>query len=225
MHEKFIIVTQPRTGSTMLVQALDKHSKITCKGEIFLHTVEGVTQERPEQKKWGVMKELFSHDGIRGFKMMLVQRPRGIYEWMVEEDVKVIYLWREDVVRQVISMALAKQTGKWGHFKFPGKNTLDPVGISMMVDGAIAGREKFENTLLPHLKHITISYEELVNEDGNEVSELPEKATRKLLNFLGTGYERLPISMKKQGMANLKELVSNYEEVMAYLKEHNRHIR
>lgn len=123
---KFIILTLGRTGSNYLCSLYSKHPQIQMDGELF--------NERELAKKFNPFlmwlirtwpffylryrnkKALRRKKSVYGFKLLLPQWPydinQGISE-LVQKGYKPIYLFRRNMVAQLISIAIANQEKRW----------------------------------------------------------------------------------------------------------------
>jgi hypothetical protein len=133
-YRRFIILSEPRTGSSMLVQALNSSPQIVCFREVFNgrldfidFSMEGYdnfsSADRPLRKQDPVRflhERIFCSwpDDIRavGFKLLYehyIDFP-GLIEGLVRDaGLHVIDLRRRNVLRMLVSFKLAEETGVW----------------------------------------------------------------------------------------------------------------
>jgi LPS sulfotransferase NodH len=125
MPVKFVVFSQPRSGTSLLVETLNNHYDIYCHGEIF-----------HELTEWHIRKEYISAFGLPdrhssriefcysvlsftngravvGFKMWLDQAPDAGVVLLKDKNVKKIILTRENKLAQFSSAILARETGVW----------------------------------------------------------------------------------------------------------------
>ena len=125
MPVKFVVFSQARSGTSLLVETLNYHHDIYCHGEIFHEVTE-----------WHIRKEYLSTFGLPnrqfnqvefcysvlsftngrtavGFKMWLDQAPNAGIALLKDENIKKIILTRENRLAQFSSIVLAKKTGVW----------------------------------------------------------------------------------------------------------------
>lgn len=214
LNKKYIIIAEPRTGSTILVRALARHPEVDSHPEILLHQVGDKYEERTEEGKIAIIKKFMEKEGVAGFKAMLVQMPFWGYDFIAEHQIKVIYLVLDDLVRQTISTEIANITDIWFDKVHQEKYELDPERIVELLKGLKRMREWFEAEHLPRYNNVLkLKYTDLVGEEGAEIRQLPEATATKINNFLGVSDIPLTVSMPKQGKKDLSEIVSNWEEV------------
>jgi len=132
---RFVILAGPRTGSTYLVDYLDRISDITCCSELFQDGRIDFRHHRPNDPRLSdpgfrdreplAFLDLLAAEmhgaGWFGFKMIGNQiAPRGpefLHRICHDRRWKKIYLWRDDLFEQSVSIILAARhfgTGVWG---------------------------------------------------------------------------------------------------------------
>ncbi|MEP6845494.1 MAG: hypothetical protein ABI861_05800 [Panacibacter sp.] len=134
---KFVIFTTPRTGSTLLIKSLDAHPEVFCGGELFFFKGAIYHNEwrypflrLPVGTKINYLinypKILVSlrkflnnffnasekGEKARGFKLMHFQTfyTPGIFNYIKSNDLKVIVLIRQNVLRNTLSDLRARAT-------------------------------------------------------------------------------------------------------------------
>lgn len=238
---KFIVFTTPRTGSTLLVKSLDTHPEIFCAGEIFLL---GGTQfhgecsfhfwKLPVPKKmiymlnfpnmWmnltSFLNRFFTASNgktAKGFKLMHFQTAYlpGITAYIKKNDVKVILLLRENLLKNTLSDLRARQTGVYHN---SGKSTeklpkfhvdIEMLGKKM---AAIHDINKQLEQTTASMNRLKVAYEEFDNWDATMST---------ILNFIDV--KNIPISpvSKKLNPDKLEDMVANYDEMKNWLQQHN----
>jgi hypothetical protein len=116
----FIIFAHARSGSTSLAKALDLHSAVKIAIEP-LHPNYG--EWHPEERSYvqeihdtgsleRVLTEIYSK--YNGIKVLDYQLPEELYSHMLRDPTyKVIFLWRRNLLRAVVSGLIAEKTGVW----------------------------------------------------------------------------------------------------------------
>ena len=131
---RFLVLGNARTGSYMLVQALNSHSAITCFSELFQgeldyvdFNVAGYRNDdaelralRDSDPKRFLRERIFSGlpEGTRasGFKLLYthVWGFAGLLEHLVEDaDLRIVHLKRRNRLRMLVSTLMAERTGVW----------------------------------------------------------------------------------------------------------------
>src|SRR4051794_15794370 len=137
---KFVILTTQRSGSTVLTRTLDEHPEILCAGELFLDTKPGVHHPEWHFPAWSIVgKNGFKLNKVvnylnlklnaarhlnsfyadaqgvkaKGFKLMYsqVRSAPFIWDYIRNNDIKVIVLIRENVFRMALSRYKMSKTG------------------------------------------------------------------------------------------------------------------
>jgi hypothetical protein len=133
-YVRFIIIGDARTGSSMLVQALNSSPNIVCFREVFNgrldfvdFSVDGYDNfssrdiaSRKEDPVRFLSERVFRRqpEQVRavGFKFLYAHHwdfPGLLDELVADERIKVVHLRRRNALRMLVSLKLAQETGVW----------------------------------------------------------------------------------------------------------------
>lgn len=203
MPEKILIFAQARTGSTSLVSLLNEVPGVRILIEPFnplRSTWRGDNRDfRHGTRDVASLKLALDeiHRDYTGFKTMAYQLSPQLYDHLLAHaGYRTVFLQRRNILRCVVSAAIAHQTKIWTPFDVPyhvAPKTLEPLDVDRLAKAArlyqqeIAHYTKvFEASPQPNL---TLHYEELF--------EIPRAAQlRKLeeiLGFLGIPLATAPV--------------------------------
>ena len=233
---KFVVLTQARTGSNMLVSLLDNHPEVRCYGEAFnprsAFGYENWLRKSPLRKIANrymrdycverYLDSLFSlrpKDNTRatGFKVIYPgQFDRWSdfrYYWRTY-DFKIISLIRHNLLRKYLSSKIANLEDVWSAQEHRGKTVSVKVDVGDLkrVIARMDTVYRLIDTLTVEFQGIQVSYEEL--------SSSRENVMRTLSQFLGIKEfeaDTLKAGTVKQNPARLEELIENYDEVCSAL--------
>ena len=218
-YKKFVIISDARTGSTLLMGLLNSHPEIIAEGEIFkrlrnINSIElwnDVFRSRPKKIRWVGFKLFYDHPWNSD--------DRTVWNLIEEDkDIVIIHLVRENILRSYISKQIGLKTKKWTeNKKKPNTLTVDQKRVKINIEDCIANlsqidqkeretREKYKNHKL-----IPVSYEELSNDKS--------KVMRCIFNELEVKNKILSTSMLKQNPEKLRDLIVNYEELYSALED------
>jgi hypothetical protein len=236
IHHSFVVVTSSRTGSTWLMDYLDKVPGVASYGELFLgherRTPAIATrsdyprffESEPKQRlprPFSVLSylvELYRPEKCVGFKLMYSQLRAfpEVVAFCAFRRIRILHLVRENLVDVIISDELAKATGR-SHYSG------QPQAIPMVyLDPAILvgrlhrrywairrARWLLRLTTCPCLE---VTYERLI--DGQ--TEFP-----RIAQFLGLGGDLAGYRshLSKRGRGTHADAIVNYEEVRVALRE------
>jgi len=241
---KFLIITQPRSGSSFLTSCLNSHPQIYCpRGSLFTkHNVSPIKGFKPgflkiDRKKSpyytyraGSFKRQIDHRFRRskliheflsawyarhqdseavGFKVNYSQINRypATISWVKQNDVKIIHLVRNNLLKRHVSNEIAK-TRDQHHSREqlkPIKVYIDP---KILLEDFRRRQKRFDKyqKLFDDFPFLKVSYESMLADQNTE--------TRKILKFLGVDREiKLTTELVKVNPDSLEELIENYEEV------------
>ena len=223
--QKFIIFSQGRTGSTLLVKILNSHPDIVCEREIFQlkNIIFSGQIHNPYRMING--KELIYRKKVYGFKAKIYQLNEqrrligGSKEFLrnaTNNGWKLLYLKRGNLIQHVLSSLVAENLNTY-HFNSNGeKSTYDKLKLELDVHDLIKRLDERRNYLeqekeaLEGREYMEISYEKL--------SEYPQEVADEIFSFLGINSVRIDIPLQKSNTKSVEELVSNYDEIASALK-------
>lgn len=204
----FFILTGGRTGSSAIVDALNRHPRITCYQELFRTThLEGTPT--PFARFEGSLSEYLDQvDG--GFKLLNQHasywRKHKLLETLKRRGYRAIFLKRRDLLSQAISLHVAKKTGVYNSINTtePAPVALDPEGVRVSIDklrdSAVKTRRKLEKH---RFDWIEVDYEDFDSDNQAVIDRISD--------FLGV--PRHPVSGNSYKKLNSLALVTNLEEL------------
>ena len=238
----FVIVSYPRTASTFLTLKLHSCSQLICYSELFHKSEDAFSKSfydddfKLVKATWLGKKELnlaklfrlrnkdfrkflelvFCSPAIPvGFKIFPGQNDKAMRYLIKDKRLKKIFLIRDDMLRNFVSHKIAVKTGQWG--RAPGqKADLQRVEVGVKEFLIYAGSK------LDSLKAL----ENQCNADGQETLRLTcegitaDFPVDDIGEFLGVdlGDIQQEVALQKQNPFSLKEMVTNYEELMTALE-------
>jgi hypothetical protein len=229
---RFVIIASHRTGSTMLVSALNSHARVQCYGEFFRKKnkpFKGVLKkvamqdERYEDKEyqmshWQDFLETVYQvsdpvDAI-GFKLMLSQHEEARHTLIADSQYRKILLKRENVLAVYSSNKIAKETGQGSAGQGDEVKTAQVMFIPEEFDKYCAKYEHMYQLAEDELHDrgqlfLKVTYADICKPEGIE----------NVLGFIGVD-KSLPWEprTKKRNSPLLAERFSNPEEVIAYME-------
>lgn len=229
---RFVIFCTARSGSYLLVDYLNKFSRIRCYGEIFKPNrlelskaqigrlkINNVAKRDSMPLKFMNQVYNLSANLTTGFKIFPTHNKKAI-EYLIEDRrIKKILLIR-NFIEVHLSLLMARKTNVWYNNKTEQKNTVkidfDPMTFRKHHKILSGFYSKIEQSLInSNQNYYEITY--------NQVSE--KNKIYDLVNFLikkKTEYpNELKTNLKVQISKNYSEIVSNYDEMINYLKENH----
>lgn len=245
---QFIIMSYPRTGSTLLCSSLDQHPDIKVGMELFHGCLAHCGNDQLLDWREDTFQKLYAQGendllhidalnrytldeskcgGLGDFARLIVKQYNGFkfqyYQlhitspvWDFYEkgapDLKVIFLER-DLLECTLSLRLAQNTGTWQKFNKHEVITDVPQDITLselrrfyrtFCTQEDCYKNRWENS-------ITVNYDELI---GNW-----ESVTERIQRFIGLDVVSLPQYIFKRTSGSLRELILNYDYVVAELGE------
>ncbi len=228
---RFVILAAPRTGSNWLCTLLDSHPEILCHHEIF--NPEGVhyalsrrggeldfgTLENRDRNPLRVLDRVWCESlghRVVGFKINRGQDSRILRQVLEDRNVLKIVIRRTNRIRTFVSEQIAEITGQWE--SYAGSET-GQEKISIRVDLAALRQHILLNQLYYHGIYrsldasgqtaLEVRYEGLGCRTGH----------RRALEFLGASPNvRLRTGTRKQGTAELHELIANFDDLEKQLQ-------
>ena len=235
--QKFVIISTYRTGSTFLYDLLDSHPDIFCTGAVFQkekftlkHDIQSYLSFREDNDKDGSI-ENYLHNYIFadkdeykavGFKLMNTHISAEILAYFKEHNVKVLYLVRDNWLRKVISGIRADKHDIWSlgrdtdiKTKEQALSTKTTIDINILEDSLNSVKDiyRFMQATITScaFDYLEIKYADLLNQLDIE--------KEKIFDFLGVENKEVSSSVVPSLRKNLIHCITNYDEVVSFLKE------
>jgi LPS sulfotransferase NodH len=233
---KFVVLTSQRSGSTWLIDLLDRLPSATAYGELFLPEVrewDAGSQNYPRFIEWiagrpaafrlfsvfAYLNGLYRRQGAVGFKLMYSQLRMfpEILPYLCARRMPVVHLVRRNHLDVVISGALVRATGQAHRqqgepSKKPARVYLDPSMLLPQLTRLQRNMEVARGLLRwCHIPSIEVAYEDLA---------LNPSSFDRVWDFLGISVQEglMPESeLLKIRRGGYREVIGNYEDVSAAL--------
>jgi LPS sulfotransferase NodH len=217
----FVIVSQERTGSTLLSTLLSFHPALLTDMDIFY-----TPETWPARRRTG--RRLFTTRPVRGFKFKGTHAPlqnsahatREFLQRRCDAGLRIIRLQRHDVLRQAISSYMVGTRNELHAWKNREERTASG-RASVVVDVEeiyermlyFARLGRFQDRMLKGIPHLSLSYEsELLD------SDLHQSASNRVFEHLGLTSYPVETRLRKLTTDDLSGSVSNVDELAERLK-------
>ena len=211
-YRKFIVLARSRTGSNLLISILNSPWSIVARGEIFSR-LNGRTPEtslanvfcrHPQYVKAVGFKIFYYHpqDDDSGRIWHLLQSM---------EDLCVIHLKRENILRTLVSRKIADRTNTWIQKETGETIALSERRVRFTKDELLEGFQQtrgWENQFDEAFRSkqlIQVTYEQLL--------AAPQENFRRLADALGVTSNASRVPLKKQNPESLSQLIENYQDL------------
>lgn len=222
-NNKFVIFSQGRTGSNLLESLVNSHPQILCEGEILSHN-----HVRVLYPKWYIRGNSLSHASklVYGFRLQPEQLKfhklpiEDFFSFLLDEDWKIIYLRRENYLRQILSAKIAIHRKKWHYYSsFKNQESKPPqkieIDVPQLLEEIEAKQEAFykEKELLQQKSYLEIVYEhDLLN------SEKHQETANKVFDYLNLPFVEVETKLQRTPVQNLAEIIHNFQKMEKALK-------
>ena len=216
---KFIIFGSGRSGSTLLVSMLNAHPSVHCEGEILKRTL--LSPRRYIENR----SQLSPHQ-LYGFKLLsyhlrdiqsTVKDKQQFIEKLVKDGYKIIYLNRENLLRQSLSVFYAYHRNEWHQTKETSHETSKMnVDMSQLESalGELVELKNFEKRLIEHIPHLYINYEADLEDNSKHTLTF-----EKVADFLGIDALTPSTKLVKITPKRLSGFIQNAEEMVKHLQQ------
>lgn len=206
---KFIVLSEIRTGSGMLTDGLSMHSQIKMGGEClcsFIHPELIHGDDVP------FVEYLLSF--LDGFKVhrseSLLLRNKDLHNYF-REHTKIIFLTRNDKLEQYVSARIANITDIWDCHS---DNIYD---IRLRIDiGAMGATINYWRTTENYFSKV---FPERLDVEYEDLRDSYQGVMHRVFTYLEAESHYVPITTFKQNTRPLTDIIVNYDEV---LDEYNR---
>ena len=213
-YSKFVIISHARSGSNLLLNALNSHPNIIAEHEIFAAHNRNIG-ENFQPTLDNLFKERLESAKAVGCKIFYYHLNEDEWRQISEiPELKVIHLKRENSLSMIVSMKVAFKTDQWGITN--ESERIDASEKQVYLDYDFL-RERFEqmelwknNTqkLFKKAQTKNVFYKDLVKQYEQTVKDLFE-----FLNVTDIAIETSKIKHKKQNPEPLNQLIQNYDEL------------
>lgn len=228
---RFVIVSEERTGSTLLQMLLDSHEQVICWGEVLNPSDDIRRNSVPGYVpilgvKDDAIEYLDSHlygqvpDAVRavGFRLMYSHARTGRWEEarrrIAEDDeIRIIHLTREDLLARYLSHRLAQRDGSW----ISTSQSAEAGGETIRLDIEDCVRSFTESELNQEEADRVFSAHPKYDLTFERITGDPDAESRNVLEFLGVEYQPLSSPTKRQQTRSKREVIENYEELRHFL--------
>jgi LPS sulfotransferase NodH len=221
---RFVILTNGRTGSNLLVDYLQQNPRIRLYGEIFGTYYLGqpiVTEMIRRQGSAAFLDRMLqrtlteSHVGAK-ILYAQIEGPYGDNRGLPglrdagnaltqNRDIKIIHLKRDNLLDVVVSMALAKKTKSYVGRDY-GDTTvaIDPDKCGALLETLRSQEEKYRAQFAEHT-YLEVTYEDLVAN--------PDAVIADSFQFLNVAPVPVQSRLRKQNHAPHQRVISNYRDL------------
>jgi len=214
-----LIISQARSGSTFLTHCLSNHPDIfCCRGEP-MHT----------RSVWGrfISVDLLHcllHQPFYAVSMCELTRREAFgpfWEYLTGMQPRVLLLSRENVIRQIVEIMLAKMN-KQGKIQQPPHSMGSSLKARMRLAPKVLlrrARSYREATVGAHERCqvfaslLEITYADLVGGEGIDATSIPPPTSRRLCSFLGVSPLIMSCRLRAINPHPLREILLNWNEV------------
>ena len=216
--EKFVVFGRGRSGSTLLVDLISEHPKVHCVGEILNRKV---LSPNAMVRSCSRMHS----EPVFGFKLLSYQLqsvlgvdpPKELLRRLVEEEgYKMVYLTRENLLRQTLSKNYAAHRGSWHYRSEKVKRTKMTVDIPLLIqhlkEGETLGR--FEQEMISGFDHLPLTYERNLSDE-----EAQGQTISALSTLLGIESIQASSKLKKIAPRSFEEFVENADEMVRAIEK------
>lgn len=240
---KFILLAARRSGTTLVIDCLNSHTQVKCvkrafglerkiksptedqhSGGFYLYRTKNLYNRiRYYSKKYDLIDDFLCEDiflprdnysavGFRLIHEMSTRYPQ-IADWAKHNDVKIIHLVRENILKTYVSAQTAKvhkmHHPRKGERLRPAKIQIDTAELVNVLRGRLQNID-VQRSMFSETGYMELSYESFV-EDRAEQS-------RRMLNHLEVdASEELVSDLVKINPDSLKDVIQNYDEVAEVL--------
>ncbi len=149
--------------------------------------------------------------GVKDFSFLI--KSRHLENWLVHsDDIKIIYLYRENILKRYLSLAMMKHTGiiksDSGEEKLSIKINIEEMLLELsLYDDQLKYEKEVINRINP-ARVLKLRYEDYFLD-----AESIDQETQKIFQFLNVNEMPVRSRQKKINSDNLEELLENYSEV------------
>ena len=209
----FVIVTQGRAGSELLVEMLRSQPGVQCDGELLAQP----SRFPGLRVRVAAARSVRHRVKVYGWKLVLhqVADPAGLVGGLTKDGWVPIVLSRRNHLEQAVSAFRARVEGQWHHrgtAPAPEPVTLDPEAVVAQLVISEA-RESVLAGLAARERSISLVYEDDLAEPS-----MHEPTVRRVMETFGLPSRPLRSEVLRRPPRPLSEAVANYDAVAALVR-------
>lgn len=216
-YKKFVIISDARTGSTLLLNLLGFHPHIETEGERFKN-INGKNQEKIWNDIFRKRQKKLKYVGFKLFYFHAAGGDQWVWDRLKrDKSITIIHLTRDNILRSLISKKIGLKTKRWTENIHNNKViSLDEKKIFLDANECRDYFEEMtafqESTLKMFKEHplVHVHYEALAANTREVISNLYDQLEVKPY--------RKDSQLKKQNPESIKELVLNFEDLKKEFK-------
>lgn len=215
----FVILFVERDGSTYMISLLQEHPAVEAGYEQFA-VMKQKDQSAAEQLAWAETlwtPPLVGKKAALGFKTKLVDvlDMEGFRHLLHEKKVKIIYMYRRNRIKAVVSRINAKRlheaTGYWNLYNEADRRPPMTVDIAQF-HHFVREREEADAELAAFVQQLQLPNMQIQYE---ELQQNKEVVMQRLFSFLHVPELTVQGRTKKHTSDDLREVVLNFDELQA----------
>lgn len=209
---RFFIFAQGRTGTWLLTHLLNDHPAIHCEKEILMFRKVAPLRYMAARSRLCGGKVYGCHIQINQLLTAQHLNPRHFLQQLTAAGWQIIYLKRNDIVRQSISTIIAAQRRLWYAYDLQEVDQQPIVVPPAELLGWLARRvahNKLEAACLAKLPHLALTYESDLRDAQNHQATMD-----RVFAFLGLPTLPVQAQTKRLSKRGLHSLVANYDELL-----------
>ncbi len=211
-YNKYVVISRSRTGSTLLMVLLDKHSNIQCEGELF-KVLNGKSCKQVWDSFFSKKPRRIIQAGFKLFYYHPFDYDKSVWEYIKEDkSISIVHLVRHNLLEAYTSQKIGEKTKKWTENIDRTHNfALNDKVVHLDYEDCLdtfkkikSFEEKTRNDFSDR-NYIEVSYEDLISNR--------KKTMTNVYSSLGLVFESIETVMKKQNPEPLSNLIENYHEL------------
>lgn len=224
--QKFVVLSQPRSGTHMVGGALASRPDVYQRGEIFGYNVPNLPLGVPPSGRavleatWALGEQMGMRAAGGLMHPSVLRKPawgRDAYDALLADpDVRIVRVFRRNLLHMLVSLRQAEKCGHWrvpaGHAAPQPRVRLGPVPrIVAQLDEWQAERQQFHDAFYERFRDVLpMWYEELVAEFDDAMHLVQE--------FLNLDNVKLTCPYVKQRQLPMSEVVEDWKSVVDGLR-------
>jgi len=211
-YHKFVVVSQSRTGSTLLMALLNNHDNIICEGELFKN-LDGKSCKQIWDNFFKNKPKKIQQVGFKLFYTHPLKGDQSVWEF-IENDkrITVVHLVRKNWLRVLLSQKIGLKTKLWTeNINRPHQISTEEKKVEISIKEC---EEAFEKAAFNEQKtrerfsghpFLEVTYEDL--------SDDSDRIIQQITNVFNLNYQKVKANNKKQNSEPLEDLIINYNQL------------
>lgn len=209
---RVLIFAQGRTGTWLMTHFLNAHPAVRCEKEILMFPKYAPIHYLSARSQLSAKAVYGCHVQINQLLTAQNLDPKKFLARLSAKNWRILYLKRQDIIRQSISTILATQRQQWYTYNLKELDnrplTIDPNDLHQWLKRRL-NHAQLESEALRNVPHLTVTYESDLREATNH-----QPTMNRIFDYLELPKITVKAQTQRLSSDSFREAISNYDALI-----------